>query len=323
MRQWEKKITEAEAGLTLEQLLRGEGFSKKEISRLKFKKDGLTVDKKQCRSTERLHEGQMVAVRLGNWDKNRKESRDASASENSAWKLTADDICYEDADLLIVHKPSGISCHPGRGHFADNLGTQIQAYCCRKGEAAEIRLIGRLDKDTSGGVVFARNQIAAARLWKQRENGSFRKTYEVLVHGHFPEMEGTIDRPIRAVPGEKNRMQVAEADEGLHAVTHYIVRKQYVQKNGRWTEATEDMILPDIQEPIISLLQCRLKTGRTHQIRVHMASIGHPVLGDAFYGINDDAKRLCLHAGEIVLKQPFNGRRIEVHIPVKGIPFER
>lgn len=291
MRQWRKVISDEESGMTLEQLLKAEGFTKKQISRLKFKTGGLTVDGEQRRSNTILRIGQSVAVNLG-------DGETETEHVNAGICTAVPKIFYEDPDLLIVEKPSGLSCHPGRGHYADNLGTQIQNYCRAKGERGEIRLIGRLDKDTSGGIVFAKNQTAASRLWKQREDGRFKKIYQVLVHGKLAESEGRIEMPLAPVPEVKNRMHTAKS--GMHAVTNYRVKETFKDGNA-----------------VISLVECMLETGRTHQIRVHMASIGHPVLGDRFYGRSDDADRLCLHAGVIVLEQPFSGEKIKVEIPVK------
>ncbi|MDO4305319.1 MAG: RluA family pseudouridine synthase [Eubacteriales bacterium] len=286
MRTWEKRSAKEDAGKTLEKFLRESGFSRKEISRLKFRQQGMTVDGHPCRSTEILKEGQRISLRLD----------DDTAAEYAVRKdLPEISICYEDRDLLILDKPSGISCHPGRGHFDDSLGSQAASYLRAKGEGNTLRLIGRLDKDTSGAVVFAKNQAASARLWKQREDGSFHKTYTALVHGILEPAEGRISVPLEAVPGVKNRMRTAE--EGKGAVTCYRTRK-VCHASGRQ----------------VSFVECTLETGRTHQIRVHMASLGHPVLGDPFYGQPDGMPRLCLHAEKVELRQPFTGEDIQIQI---------
>lgn len=288
MRDWEKRITKEDSGKTIEKLLRESGFSKKEISRLKFRQGGMTVDGQKVRSTEILKEGQLVSLRL---DDDKK--KDYGVLENRP-EIS---ICYEDQDLLILDKPSGMSCHPGRGHFSDNLGAYVAAYLREKGEENALRLVGRLDKDTSGAVVFAKNQTAAARLWKQREEGTFHKIYTALVHGILKPREGKISVPLEPVPGVKNRMRAAEEGKGTRAVTFYRTKRIY-----------------DTDTEKISLVECTLETGRTHQIRVHMASLGHPVLGDPFYGKIDSAKRLCLHSEKVVLRQPFTGEFICVQI---------
>lgn len=306
MRQWKKIVDRNDDGKTLEQLLKDEGFSRKEISRLKFKNPGLTVDGRQCRSTAKLCAGQEICLYL--------EDEKTDIQKNVP--LEEPEICYEDEDLLIVNKPSGLSCHPGRGHYRDNLGSRIQNYCREKGETCAIRLIGRLDKDTSGLVVFAKNQAASARLWKQREDSIFQKTYCVLVHGFFEKKNGVIDVPLGADPDRKNRMKVIT--DGKAAVTCYQVVHEFVCEDQEWKECFDDR-KKNVEMPEISLVKCLLKTGRTHQIRVHMASLGHPVLGDPFYGKEDTAERLWLHAATVELVQPFTGKRIKIEVPMGGI----
>lgn len=288
MRIWEKEVGKAESGKSLEKLLREEGFTKKEISRMKFREKGMTVDGRKCRSTEIVKEGQKIVLFLDDEHVNEYPRGEG---------LPQIKICYEDADILILDKESGISSHPGRGHYGDSLGGQAAAYLHAKGENNRLRLIGRLDKDTSGAVVFAKNQAAAARLWKQRDEGVFQKTYQALVHGELENKTGEILLPMEAVPDQKNRMRVSKEGTGLAAQTFYKVKEVY-----------------DAGKEKISLVECTLGTGRTHQIRVHMAAIGHPVLGDPFYGCQDEVKRLCLHAEKVKLRQPFYGKDICVEI---------
>lgn len=286
MREWKEVVTDRDHGKTVESFLKEHGFSKKEISRLKFKESGMTVNGIQCRSTQVLEEGQEIRLHLSDGTDHLKQY--GCLEEQIPLR-----ICYEDGDLLILDKPSGVSCHPGRGHYQDSLGGQAMAYLASRGEACTLRLIGRLDKDTSGIVVYAKNQPAAARLWKQREDGSFHKTYYALVHGILSPKDGEINLPLEEVPGIQNRMQPAEKGKGLLARTFYRTKKVFSD---------------------YSLVECKLDTGRTHQIRVHMAFVGHPVLGDPFYGQNDGVRRLCLHAGKVVLRQPFTGNDICLQI---------
>ena len=186
-----------------------------------------------------------------------------------------------------------MSCHPGPGHYLDNLGSMAMAYCQEKGEEYPIRQIGRLDKDTSGIVVFAKDKVTAARLWQQRREGTLQKTYYAVVHGRLRPAEGIIDSPMGKVPGEKNKMCVCPG--AMSAITNYRVIRE---ENYEGKE--------------LSVVECTLVTGRTHQIRVHMASLGHPLFGDRIYGIPDGAPGLCLHAGKIRLLQPFTGKEINI-----------
>ncbi|MDO4272553.1 MAG: RluA family pseudouridine synthase [Eubacteriales bacterium] len=293
MRKWEYVINIKEQGKSLEQVLKAAGFSKKEISRQKFIPGGILLDGKPCRTTAIVKAGQKAEITL---------REKGAAIIPPAGNLPGLSVCYEDQDLLIADKPPGLSCHPGKGHYRDNLGAQVTAWCRDKGEDFPIRQIGRLDKDTSGLVVFAKNQIAAARLWKQREEGSFKKIYQALVRGRLQPAEGVIDLPLRRMPGEKNKM--CTAPDGKRAVTCYRVQKEEI-----W-EGTE-----------VSFVECRLETGRTHQIRVHMAALGHPLVGDCIYGAGERGERLCLHAARLTLVQPFTEKIINIDISKKGIPF--
>ena len=282
-------ICEADEGKTLEEILRAAGFSRKEISRQKFIPDGITLDGEKCRVTAKVHTGQLVTLNF-----REKEEEKVSVPENEKnGQETGISILYEDDCLLIVEKPSGLSCHPGPGHYTDNLGSMAMAYCQEKGEEYPIRQIGRLDKDTSGIVVFAKDKVTAARLWQQRREGTLQKTYYAVVHGRLRPAEGIIDSPMGKVPGEKNKMCVCPG--AMSAITNYRVIRE---ENYEGKE--------------LSVVECTLVTGRTHQIRVHMASLGHPLLGDRIYGIPDGAPGLCLHAGKIRLLQPFTGKEINI-----------
>lgn len=296
VKQWSVIIYEEDDGKTLKEILRAAGFSEKEISRQKFIPDGITLDGQKCRVTAEVHTGQTVALNF----REREEDR-AAVSENTKISMESGlSILYEDECLLITEKPAGLSCHPGPGHYTDNLGSLAMACCRGKGEHYPIRQIGRLDKDTSGIVVFAKDQVTAARLWRQRRNGTLQKTYYAVVHGWFCKAKGIIDQPVGKMPGEKNKMCVSP--DAMPAITHYRVIREEIYK-----------------EEKISVVECTLVTGRTHQIRVHMAFLGHPLLGDRIYGIPDKAPRLFLHAGKIRLMQPFTGKEILITTQTKDV----
>ena len=294
MRTWTYEAASLDEGKTLEQILRAAGFSRKEISRLKFLPMGITVDGKKSRVNKKISAGEVICLQLGkNQAAETVSQQDIVTPDIKEYIRDFPEICWEDEDILILNKPSGLSCHPGRGHYLDNLGSQAAAYCREKGEDPTIRIVGRLDKDTSGLVVLAKNQTAAARLWKQKEKQIFQKTYFAAVHG-VPEKEnGRIRLAMGSVPGEKNRMEIRE--DGKEAATDYQVADTIKWKG-------KD----------VSVVKCWILTGRTHQIRVHMAALGHPIVGDLLYGKPDESARLCLHAGEIKLYQPFTGEKIQI-----------
>lgn len=179
------------------------------------------------------------------------------------------DIVYEDEDVLVVDKPAGMVVHPGHGHYE---GTLINALSHHLGisqgpEAEDERmgiLVHRIDKDTSGLLAVAKNPESQLKLAKQFFDHSIDRRYVAVVWGDLPEDEGTIDGDIGRDPGDRLRFKVVgDGREGKHAVTHYRVLERF---------------------GFVTFVECRLETGRTHQIRVHMSSIGHPIFNDARYG---------------------------------------
>ncbi len=203
------------------------------------------------------------------------------------------DIVYEDEDLIVVNKEGDRVVHPSYAHYTDSLSNILAGYYEKTGQKHVIRTIGRLDRETSGLVIFAKNRHSAALLSKQTENMSRRKEYLAICSGVFEQKEGTVDAPIRRRPEERMIREVHP--EGKRAITHYKVEEQY-----------EDY----------ALVRLKLDTGRTHQIRVHMAYLGHPLLGDNFYGkeIPDShgLTRAALHAASLEFLQPITCDKIIV-----------
>ena len=176
------------------------------------------------------------------------------------------DIVYEDDDVLVVNKPAGMVVHPGHGHFDGTLVNALLFHLnapATDSEKAGI-LVHRIDKDTSGLLLVAKNDEAQLKLAKQFFNHTTERRYQAIVWGDIKENEGTIDKNITRDPGDRIRFKVTDdPDEGKHAVTHYRVLERF---------------------GFVTLVECQLETGRTHQIRVHMASIGHPLFNDERYG---------------------------------------
>ncbi len=198
------------------------------------------------------------------------------------------DIVYEDNDIIVINKPAGLAMHPTHNHQGDTLANAVTAYLVSKGANTAFRAVGRLDKSTSGLVVCALNKYSAASL-----AGNFVKTYFAIVKGRF-EGTGTIDRPIyRPDPMKTLR---AVGDDGDRAVTHW---------QCLWTDGD------------ISLMRITLETGRTHQIRVHFASIGAPLCGDDMYGSTDmRSGRAALHCGILDFVHPVTGETMHFEVPV-------
>ena len=213
------------------------------------------------------------------------------------------DIYYEDSDLLVVNKPKGMVVHPAPGNYE---GTLVNAllYHCRdslSGIGGQLRpgIVHRIDKDTSGLLVVAKNDLAHRGLSEQLSTHSMTRVYQAVVYGRMPQDEGTVNAPIGRSERDRKKMAVTQKN-AKQAVTGYRVL-------GRYRGFTH--------------LELRLKTGRTHQIRVHMASIGHPVAGDPVYGPHAVIRKLggqCLHAGVLGFVHPVSGEYLEFCAPLPG-----
>ena len=211
------------------------------------------------------------------------------------------DIVYEDDDLLVLNKPKGLVVHPAAGHQDDTLVNGLLYALGDKlsGINGELRpgIVHRIDKDTSGLLAVAKNDYAHAMLASQLKDHTMARTYEAIVCGSFREDSGTVDAPIGRHPTDRKKMCVT-ARNSKEAVTHWEVVARY----RGYTH-----------------VRCRLETGRTHQIRVHMAHIGHPILGDTVYGrkkpeLGQDSQ--CLHAGALCFQHPRDGRPVMVFAPL-------
>ena len=211
------------------------------------------------------------------------------------------DIVYEDDDLLVINKPKGLVVHPAAGHQDDTLvnGLLYAMGDDLSGINGELRpgIVHRIDKDTSGLLAVAKNDLAHMMLASQLKDHSMARTYEAIVVGSFREETGTVDAPIGRHPSDRKKMCVI-ARNSKEAVTHWEVVKRY----RGYTH-----------------IRCKLETGRTHQIRVHMAHIGHPILGDTVYGhkkpeLGQDSQ--CLHAGALCFTHPRTGLPVMVFAPL-------
>ena len=212
------------------------------------------------------------------------------------------DVVYEDEDVIVVNKPVGLVVHPAPGHPDGTLVNALLYHCGQSlsGINGEIRpgIVHRIDRDTSGLLIVAKNDAAHLSLAEQLQDHSLYRAYEAVVLGGFREDEGTISLPIARHPTDRKKMAVHHLN-GRPAVTHWKVLTRYAG---------------------YTHLQCRLETGRTHQIRVHMAAQGHPVLGDPVYGgVRKGFPELvgqCLHARQLTFRHPRTGERITVECPL-------
>ena len=210
------------------------------------------------------------------------------------------DIVYEDEDIIVVNKPKGMVVHPAPGNWSGTLVNALMYHCgdSLSGINGEIRpgIVHRIDKDTSGLLVVAKNDRAHQSLAEQIKVHSAGRRYYAVVYGTPREQKGTVNAPIARHPVDRKKMAVISG--GREAITHYEVLEQYAG---------------------YSYLTFLLETGRTHQIRVHMAHIGHPIIGDPLYGPAKDKWKLqgqCLHAGELTLTHPATGERMTFQAPL-------
>ena len=211
------------------------------------------------------------------------------------------DVVYEDGDVIVVNKPVGLVVHPAPGHPDGTLVNALLHHCgdTLSGINGALRpgIVHRIDRDTSGLIIAAKNDRAHLALAAQLQDHSLARVYEAVAVGSFREDSGTVDAPIGRHPVDRKRMAV-EPRTGRPAVTHWSVLARY---RG------------------FTHVECRLETGRTHQIRVHLASIGHPLLGDTVYGSRKPWPGLagqCLHARRLKFTHPSTGRPVELECPL-------
>lgn len=211
------------------------------------------------------------------------------------------DIIYEDSDIILINKPKGMVVHPAAGHYSGTLVNGLMAHC--RDELSGINgvmrpgIVHRIDMDTTGVLIVCKNDMAHNSIAEQLKVHSITRKYYAVVHGVIKEDEGTVNAPIGRHPVDRKKMCINERN-GREAVTHYRVLERF--RNFTYVE-------------------CRLETGRTHQIRVHMASIGHPLLGDSVYGPSKCPYRLTgqtLHAGVLGIVHPRTGEYMEFTAPL-------
>lgn len=211
------------------------------------------------------------------------------------------DIVYEDQDVILINKPKGMVVHPAAGHYSGTLVNGLMAHC--KDDLSGINgvlrpgIVHRIDKDTTGILIVCKNDMAHQSIAKQLYDHSITRKYHAIVYGNIKEEEGTVNAPIGRSLKDRKKMGIVM--DGKHAVTHYKVLKR-LKKD-------------------FTYIECQLETGRTHQIRVHMASIKHPLLGDDVYGPKKSKYTLegqCLHAKVLGFVHPRTGEYMELEVPL-------
>lgn len=278
------QITENEQGTTVLDFLRKKGFSRHILSSMKADKEALTRNGQRIGGREQLLAGDHFRVRL-------LETVDSDGIVPVSMPLS---ILYEDEDILVINKPADMPVHPSIGNYTNTLANGVTAYLDAKDEHSPFRCINRLDRDTSGALILAKNAFSAAVLSTQMRNRQIRRTYLAVVEGITPP-NGTISAPISRVDDSVIERHV-DFLRGEPAVTHY---ERLEVKNEH------------------SLLEIHLETGRTHQIRVHMGYIGHPLPADYLYHpVYDCFKRQPLHSLQLEFRHPVTDKPMCLLAPV-------
>lgn len=284
-------VLESQSGIRIDKFLSEElpELSRSYIQKL-IKEGLVTVNDRVIKANYKLNEADMVVVK-------QPELKEPDIlAENIPLE-----ILYEDSDLLIVNKPKGMVVHPSAGHYSGTLVNALMYYC--KEDLSGINgvmrpgIVHRIDMDTTGSLLVCKNDFTHQGIAEQLKVHSIKRVYHAIVHGVIKEDEGTVDAPIGRHPIDRKKMSI-NYKNGKEAVTHYKVLKRFKD---------------------YTYIQCELETGRTHQIRVHMSSLKHPLLGDSVYGPAKCPFQLqgqTLHAKTIGIVHPRTGEYIEVDAPL-------
>ena len=306
--QFQKEISyritdeDIQAGLTVVEtvLKRRFGLTAKEISRLKFSEPGILLKSsedsvyKKVRSTQKVSYGNEIKICIP--ERPLRQEKVPPVDREV-------EILYEDEDFLALNKPSGMVTHPGNGHHEDALANIAAGYCRKMGYDCSCKVIGRLDKETSGIVLFGKHRLAVRRLQDLMKIGEYEKTYLALAYWDSKETadlnkEYVIHSSMGPVKGDLMKQEIKPPGEGKEAITHFHIQR-IIQNT--------------------ALLEVRTETGRTHQIRLHLASEEHPLLGDRLYGMplsGEMAKRTMLHAWKIRFLHPFSNTYVSITAPI-------
>ena len=282
----------ADSGLRIDKYLStvNEQLSRSYIQKL-LKSGLVLVDGKPVKASYQVEEGEVISLDIPEAVEPEIEPEDMDL-----------DILYEDMDVILINKPKGMVVHPAAGHYSHTLVNGLMYHC--KDQLSGINgvmrpgIVHRIDMDTTGVIIACKNDMAHNSIAAQLKEHSITRRYQAIVHGVLKDDTGTIDAPIGRHPTDRKKMSI-NYNHGKNAVTHYKVLKRFRQ---------------------YTHVECRLETGRTHQIRVHMASIGHPLLGDVVYGPGKcpivGLEGQTLHAGILGFIHPRTGEYMEFTAPL-------
>ena len=286
------RVTDEDGGVRIDKYLTSvcEGLSRSYLQKL-LKSGQVLVGGQGVKASYAVQEGDLIEL----------EVPEAVEPEILAEPMDLD-VLYEDEDIILINKPKGMVVHPAAGHYTHTLVNGLLDHC--RGQLSGINgvmrpgIVHRNDMDTTGVIIACKNDLAHSCLAEQLKEHSITRRYQAIVHGVLKEDEGTVDAPIGRHPVERKKMSI-NYNNGREAVTHYKVLRRFRQ---------------------YTHVECRLETGRTHQIRVHMASIHHPLLGDAVYGPArcpiPGLQGQTLHAGVLGIRHPRTGAYMEFTAPL-------
>lgn len=281
----EYTLSEAYRDRKLYEFLRENGYSRQNITDLKYTDSGVFVGGERIKMDYRLVPGQTIAVHI-------RENRNSPKIPPVELPF---DVVYEDEDVVVVNKPAGMPIHPSLNNYENTLGNAAAFYYNSQGLEFVFRCINRLDRDTTGLTIIAKNMVSANMLSKDHKLGNISKEYIAIVSGEMTESEGTIDLPI----GRCNDSSIKRCVDhigGDSAITHFKVEKK---GNG------------------LSVVRLWLETGRTHQIRVHMSAMGYPLIGDFLYNSqNTHMSRQALHVEKMSFVSPIMGNKVVLNAPI-------
>lgn len=275
----EKKVTNIQEGTKIREYLKTElGLSTRLIRSASLGKR-IFVNNEVVKMNRILNVGEVIKIDLA-----KDESQDIAPEKMDI------DIVYEDEDILVVNKKPFMVVHPTKSYQSGTLANGVINYFKESNQNCIVRLVSRLDMNTSGLIIIAKNQFSHGMLSKEMSENKVEKKYLAIVHGIMNEKQGTIDLPIYRPEGIENGTRRIIDERGQRSITHYKVVKEFNES---------------------SLVECKLETGRTHQIRVHLSNIGHPIYGDTLYGYGEEEenliKRQALHAYGLDFKSPRSG----------------
>lgn len=291
----EYQISKADTGKSIKDYLQEKGFSRQNLVELKKMQESILLNGIWEYVTCRVKEGDVLCIHI----------KEEESSEKIPPIELPFPIIYEDEDIVVINKPADMPIHPSLNNYENTLGNAAAYYFAKQNKPFIFRCINRLDRDTTGLTILAKHMVSAGILQTEMLNRNIKREYLAIVAGIIEEDEGVIDAPIGRKDGSTIERMI-DYKHGERAVTHYRVLER--KQAGSTRESLEKGI---------TLVALRLETGRTHQIRVHMTSIGHPLLGDFLYNPTDDRmSRQALHAWHLAFTHPITGEELYFEAPI-------